>query len=100
MHIFVQNRQPDNIYTTKWCNGTKNGSTVWSGKNLVRLIHVGVTSINSPVIHIAFRHCICYNVNFLLSFLTVIVPLACSLECDIKIYGQVQKTSDNILFDY
>ena len=36
----------------------------------------------------------------MLSILTVIDQLACELGCDLKIYGQMQKTTDNLLFDY
>ena len=55
----------------------------------------------SPVKDIAFRHYICsYNVNFVLSILKVIDQLACKLRCYQKLYGQMQKTTDNVLFDY
>ena len=94
MHIFERDWHPGNIYSTKWLNGAKNGLTVWSGKNR--------SDINkSPVKDIAFRHYICsYNVNFVLSILKVIDQLECKLRCYQKLYGQMQKTTDNVLFDY
>ena len=99
MHIFERDWHPGIIYSTKWRNGAKNGLTVWSGKNLFRL--KGVTFYKSPVKDIAFRHYICsYNVNFVLSILKVIVQLECKLRCYQKLYGQMQKTTDNVLFDY
>ena len=99
MHIFERDWHPGNIYSTKWRNGAKNGLTVWSGKNLFRL--KGVTFYKSPVKDIAFRHYFCsYNVNFVLSILKVIDQLECKLRCYQKLYGQMQKTTDNVLFDY
>ena len=78
----------------KWRNGAKNGLTVWSGKYR--------SAINkSPVKDIAFRHYICsYNVNFVLSIFKVIDKLACELRCYQKLYGQMQKSTGNVLFDY
>ena len=94
MHIFERDWHPGNIYSTKWRNDAKNGLTVWSGKNR--------SDINkSPVKDIAFRHYICsYNINFVLSILKVIDQLACKLRCYQKLYGQMKKTTDNVLFDY
>ena len=36
----------------------------------------------------------------MLSFFTLLDQLAWKLECDLKIYEQMKKTTDNILFDY
>ena len=73
MHIFVRDRHLENIYITKWRNGAKK----WLN-SFFPTYRIGVTSINSPDKYIAFRHCICsYDVNFLLSILTIINQSAC-----------------------
>ena len=96
MHIFVRDRHPENIYITKWRNGVKK----WLN-SFFPTYRIGVTSINSPDEYIAFRHCICsYDVNFLLSILTIINSQHVKLEVALKIYGQMHKTTDNVPFDY
>ena len=55
--------------------------------------------MSNPIcLFLKFRHYVV--ILFLKLFFTVIDQQACKLECGLKNYGQMQKTTDNVLFDY
>ena len=55
--------------------------------------------MSNPIrLFLKFRHYVV--ILFLKLFFTVIDQQTCKLECGLKNYGQMQKTTDNVLFDY